>query len=158
VVTIMKEDERYMQVALEEAGLAFDLGEVPVGAVIVRDGKIISRAHNSNRSFKNAILHAEIIAIQGASEVLGNERLVNCDLYVTKEPCAMCAGAIIHSRIRNVYIGVADFKAGACGTVLTVCGSEKMNHLPHIEFGLLGDDAGKILQDFFKGLRDKNGR
>jgi tRNA(adenine34) deaminase len=154
----MKEDERYMQVALEEARLAFDHGEIPVGAVIVRDGEIISRAHNSNRSSKNPILHAEIIAIQRASEALGNERLVNCDLYVTKEPCAMCAGAIIHSRIKNVFIGVADFKAGACGTVLTVCGSEKMNHLPHIEFGLLSEDAERILQDFFKGLREKNQR
>jgi tRNA(adenine34) deaminase len=152
---IMKNGQRYMEVALEEARLAFRHGEVPVGAVIVRNGEIIARAHNGSRSFRNPVLHAEIIAIQKASEVLGNERLVNCDLYVTKEPCAMCAGAIILSRIENVYIGVEDFKAGACGTVLTVCGSEKMNHIPHVEFGLLGADAEKLLKDFFQGLREK---
>ena len=147
-----------MLVALEEAGLAFDLGEVPVGAVMVSDGEIISRAHNSNRSSGNPILHAEIIAIQRASEALGNERLVDCDLYVTKEPCAMCAGAIIHARIKNVYIGARDLKAGACGSVLTVCGSERMNHRPHIAFGMLGEDAERMLQDFFKGLRERKKR
>ncbi len=155
---IMGNGERYMEVALEEARLAFHRGEVPVGAVIVRNGEIVARAHNSNRSFGNPILHAEIIAIQRASEVLGNERLVNCDLYVTKEPCAMCAGAIILSRIKNVYIGVEDLKAGACGSVLTVCGSEKMNHIPHVEFGLLREDAEKLLQEFFQGLREKKKR
>lgn len=143
----------YMRAAIEEARIAYTMEEIPVGAVVVKDGAIIARAHNENRMLANPVMHAEIIAIQMACKFLDNERLTGCDLYVTKEPCAMCAGAIIHARIRNLIIATRDLKYGACGSVLTVCGDERLNHMPNIEFGLLEGEAGVLLSDFFKKLR-----
>lgn len=145
--------KEFMQSALEEAQKAYAIEEVPVGAVIVKDGKILSRGHNKNRTDRDPVQHAEIIAIRAAAKKLGNERLENCDLYVTKEPCAMCAGAIVHARIQNVFIGIRDTKYGACGTVLSVCGNEKLNHIPRIEFGLMEDEASNLLKRFFRELR-----
>lgn len=142
-----------MKIALKEAVVAFDKEEVPIGAVIVLDGKIISKAHNCTRTFKNPVKHAEIIAIEQAAKILNNERLTGCELYVTKEPCAMCAGAIVHARLRRVIIGASDDKYGACGTVLNICGNKKLNHRPEIEFGLLEKESRKLLMDFFKQKR-----
>lgn len=154
-ITTEEANTTFMQAALEEAAAAAAEGEIPVGAVIVREDKIISRGRNRNRSRQNAVLHAEIIAIQEASKITGNERLTGCDLYVTKEPCAMCAGAIVHARIRKVYIGTADSKYGACGTALTVCGNPLLNHVPEIDFGLCGDQSRELLRSFFDALREK---
>jgi tRNA(adenine34) deaminase len=140
----------FMLIALEEAETAFMSGEIPVGAVIVRDGELIARAHNSNRELHNPVKHSEIICIEEASRILGNERLLDCELYVTKEPCAMCAGAIVHARIKSVFIGAEDQKYGACGTVLNVCGNVLLNHVPKIEFGIMRDEASLVLKKFFK--------
>jgi len=142
-----------MQEALNQARLAWQKDEVPIGAIIVQNQQIIAKAYNKTRTSHSAINHAEIIAINEASKILQNERLINCDLYVTKEPCAMCAGAIIHARIANLFIGARDYKFGACGTVLSVCGNERLNHLPQISFGLLENEAIELLQSFFKNKR-----
>jgi tRNA(Arg) A34 adenosine deaminase TadA len=142
-----------MRTALAEAEAAAAMGEIPVGAVIVHEGRVIARAHNTNRSEQNALRHAEIIAIEAASRARGNERLNGCDLYVTKEPCAMCAGAIVHARIRRLIIGTEDIKYGACGTVLSVCGNPLLNHMPQIEFGLLREASQALLKQFFEKLR-----
>lgn len=149
-------DIEFMRLALEEAKTAFEKEEIPVGAVIVRDGAILARAHNLNRTQNNPTRHAEIICIEEAARILCNERLTDCDLYVTKEPCVMCAGAIVHARIRNVYISTEDTKYGACGTVLNVCGNSVLNHVPHIEFGLMREEASQMIKDFFKRLREKH--
>jgi tRNA(adenine34) deaminase len=152
-------DEEFMERALVKAGEAFVREEIPVGALIVKDDVIISTASNENRQKNDATLHAEIIAIRKASDYLKNERLTDCDLYVTKEPCAMCAGAIIHARIKRVIIGTEDFKYGACGTVFDVCGNSLMNHVPEIQFGVLREKSQALLQKFFqeKRLKKNNG-
>lgn len=139
--------------AIALAGEASILGEIPVGAVVVRDGKIISRSFNENRARRDPTMHAEIIAIKKACEALGNERLTGCDLYVTKEPCAMCAGAIVHARIRRLVIGTPDIKYGACGTVLDICGNPLLNHRPEILFGVKGDESAALLKEFFRQKR-----
>lgn len=142
-----------MQSALEEAQKAFEKGEIPVGAALVHEDTIIARNHNRNRAEHNPVKHAEILVIEEASDILGNERLTGCELYVTKEPCAMCAGAIVHARIARLIIGTPDAKYGACGSALSVCGNEKLNHIPVIEFGVLQEESAKLLSEFFKRLR-----
>jgi len=146
-------DEEFMEQALLIADEAYRRDEIPVGAVIVKDGIIISQGSNENREKHDATLHAEIIAIKKASEYLKNERLTGCDLYVTKEPCAMCAGAIVHSRIRCVIIGTEDSKYGACGTVFDICGNSRMNHIPGIKFGVLREKSSSLLKKFFQTKR-----
>ncbi len=144
----------FMQTALAEARDAFYRGEIPVGAVVVKDGAIIAAARNENRETNNPVRHAEIIAIERACARIGSERLTGCDLYVTKEPCAMCAGAIVHSRIRRLVIGARDGRYGACGSVLSVCGNRSLNHVPEIEFGILEQDAAELLKEFFSLRRN----
>src|SRR3990172_2636416 len=146
----------FMRMALVEAREAFSRGEVPVGAVIVKEGEIITAARNENRETSNPVRHAEIIAIEKACAAVGNERLTDCDLYVTKEPCAMCAGAIVHARIRRLVIGTRDRRYGACGTVLSVCGNRALNHLPQIKFRLLEQEAAGLMKDFFSLRRNGN--
>lgn len=148
----MKKTE-FMEIALNEAIKGYKLGEIPVGAVIEKDDKIISSAHNLNRTLNNPTRHAEIIVIENASKILKNERLTGCNLYVTKEPCAMCAGAIIHSRISCLIIGTRDPKYGACGTALSICGNNKLNYIPEIEFGILETKSSEILKKFFQERR-----
>jgi tRNA(adenine34) deaminase len=148
-------ENEFMAEAVAEAKNAAEAGEIPVGAVIVRDGDIISRGRNSNRTDNMATRHAEIAAIESASRALGNERLLGCSLYVTKEPCAMCAGAIIHSRIEHVYIGAPDIKYGAAGTVFDILGNAKFNHIPQITFGVMEKECVKLLKEFFAQLRKK---
>lgn len=149
------DDEFFMNEALLLAKDAASDDEIPVGAVIVHDGEIISRGRNENRGKSDPTLHAEIIAIRNAAEHLRNERLTGCELYVTKEPCAMCAGAIIHSRIKRVVIGAEDVRYGACGTVFDICGNIAMNHIPEIKFGVLMDESSALLKDFFRKKRVK---
>ena len=145
-----------MKIALEEATSAFKKDEVPIGAVIVYNNKIISKSHNCTRTLKNPTRHAEIIAIEEAAKVLDNERLIGCEIYITKEPCAMCAGAIVHARFKRVVIGARDEKYGACGTVLDVCGNQKLNHRPDIEFGLLENESRLLLKRFFEQKRGRS--
>ena len=148
-------DTEFMEIALAQAAMARDMDEVPVGAVIVKDGRVIARACNMNRRENCATRHAEMIAIEEASRVLENERLNGCELFVTKEPCVMCAGAIVHARIERLVIGARDSKYGACGTVLDVCGNAVLNHVPVIEFGLLESRSVELLQEFFRKKREK---
>lgn len=143
-----------MEEALKEAKKAYEKDEVPVGAVIVKDGKIISRAHNLRESKKMATAHAEILAIEKASKKMNSWRLVDCDMYVTLEPCTMCMGAIISSRIKNLYIGALDNKTGACGSFVDL-NMYKYNHTVNIYKGILLEKCEYILKDFFKKLRAK---
>ena len=145
--------EKFMKEALKEAGKAYDKMEIPVGAVIVKDGKIIARAHNQKETKFDTTKHAEILAIQKASKKLNSWRLLDCEMYVTLEPCSMCAGAIINSRIKKVYIGTKDEKTGAVGSVLNLFKDYKFNHNVEYELGIMSCESEKILKDFFKELR-----
>lgn len=145
--------EKYMKLALKEAKKAYDKGEIPVGAIIVKDDQIIAKAHNLKEMKNDTTKHAEILAIQKASKKLNSWRLENCEMYVTLEPCSMCAGALIQSRIKKVYIGTMDYKTGACGSVLNLLKDFKFNHVVDVETGILSKDCEKILKNFFKELR-----
>ena len=147
-------DEQLMQAALEEARVAAALGEVPVGAVVAKDGEIVSRAHNLRESGKNATYHAELLAIDAACKALGGWRLWQCELFVTLEPCPMCSGAIINSRLRRVVYGAKDPKAGCCGS-LTNLFALPFNHHPVVEQGLLEEESAALLRQFFARLRAK---
>lgn len=147
--------EEFMKIALAEAKKAFDKEEVPVGAVIVQNGKVIAKAHNLKETKNDTTRHAEILAIQKASKKLKKWRLTDCEMYVTLEPCSMCAGALINCRLKKLYIGTMDQKTGACGSVLNLLGDYKFNHIVEIETGVLQEDCEKILKDFFKFLREK---
>lgn len=146
--------EDFMREAIIEAKKAENIGEVPIGAVIVRDGKIISRGHNQRELKNQAISHAEIEAITKACQKLGTWRLSDCDLYVTLEPCPMCAGAIINARINTVYFGAYDQKGGCAGSLINLfdCG---FNHRPHLKSRILEQECTDILKDFFDELRNK---
>jgi len=139
----MNEKNKFMKAALKEAKKAFDKEEIPVGAVIVKNGKIISRAHNSKESSKNACGHAEILAIQKACKKAGAWRLLDCEMYVTLEPCPMCAGALIQSRISKVYIGTEDEKTGACGSKLNLLEDYKFNHDVQVEKYILKEECSR---------------
>jgi len=145
----------YMNEAYKEALKAYKKDEVPIGAVIVKDGKIIGRGHNERELKNDATLHAEITAIKKACRKLGSWRLNDCDMYVTLEPCAMCAGALIQARIRTVYIGTPDPKAGAVGSVVDILSIEKFNHKVDVVYGIMEDECSAILKSFFKELRTK---
>ena len=149
-----EEIENFMRDALKEAEAAFDLGEVPVGCVIVRGGEIIARGHNLTETLKDPTVHAEMNALREAAEKLGGWRLPGCSAYVTCEPCAMCAGAMVWARIEELYIGASDPKAGACGSVLNVAENKALNHQIRIERGILEEECGGILKDFFRKLRN----
>ena len=142
-----------MKEALKEAKKAYKKLEVPVGAVIVKNGEIIARGHNLKETKCDTTKHAEIIAIQRASKKLNAWRLEDCEMYVTLEPCTMCAGAIINSRIKKVYIGTEDPKTGACGSILNLFTNYKFNHKVEYEKGIMQKECEKILKDFFKDLR-----
>ena len=149
----MDRKEKFMKEALKEAKKAYDKLEVPVGAIIVKDDKIIARAHNLKETKLDTTKHAEILAIQKASKKVGAWRLCDCEMYVTLEPCSMCAGALINSRIKKVYIGARDEKTGACGSVLNLLEDYEFNHKVEIEYNVLEDECSKILTQFFKELR-----
>ena len=143
----------FMKQAIKEAEKAYKKLEVPVGAIIVKDGKIIAKAHNQKETKTDTTKHAEILAIQKASKKLKTWRLIDCDMYVTLEPCTMCAGAIINSRIKKVYIGTMDEKTGAVGSVLNLFEDYTFNHKVESENGLLKDECEDMLKNFFKELR-----
>ena len=146
-------EEKFMREALKEAQKAYNKLEVPVGCVIVKDGKIIARGHNQKETKKDTTKHAEMIAIQKASKKLDSWRLLNCEMYVTLEPCSMCAGAIINARIKKVYIGTLDEKTGAAGSVFNLFKDYTFNHKVEVETGILKTDCEIILKKFFKELR-----
>jgi tRNA(adenine34) deaminase len=146
---------KYMLEALEEAKKAYDLGEVPVGAVVVKDGEIIGRGHNLTETQKDPTLHAEMIALRQAAQHLGGWRLIGCDMYVTVEPCSMCAGAIVWSRIEHLYIGTMDPKGGACGSVFNIPQEPRLNHYVEIETGIMQQECQDIMKTFFRELRKK---
>ncbi len=148
-----KNIEEYMQEALKEAKAAAAEGEVPIGAVIVRGGEIIARAHNRTEQAKDPTAHAEILAIREAAARLGGWRLPGCSMYVTVEPCSMCAGAIVWSRIERLYIGAMDPKAGACGSLYNIPCDSRLNHNVEIETGLMGEECSRLMKDFFRKLR-----
>ena len=150
----MEQKEYYMKQALKEAKKAYKKLEVPVGAVIVKDGKIIARAHNQKETKTDTTKHAEILAIQKASKKLESWRLIDCEMYVTLEPCSMCAGAIINSRIKKVYIGAMDEKTGAVGSVLNLFEDYTFNHKVEAETGIMEKECQETLKKFFKELRE----
>jgi len=148
-------DENFMREALRQAQKANEAGEVPVGAVIVRAGKIIARAHNQVELLKDATAHAEMVALTQAEAAVGDWRLIDCDLYVTKEPCTMCAGALVLTRIRRVIFGCTDPVAGSAGSVINLLQMPDFNHRCDIASGVLQDECATILQDFFRRRRDE---
>ncbi len=151
-------DEKFMRLALKEAQKAYNEDEVPVGAVLVKDGKIIAKAHNQKETKLDTTKHAEIIAIQKASKKLKNWRLEDATLYVTLEPCTMCIGAIIGARIKRVCFGTMEEKTGACGSVLNIPKDHKFNHIVEVESGIMEDECKAILQEFFKTLRKRKSK
>ena len=142
-------DDYFMREALRQAHKAYAADEVPVGAVVMRDGKIIARAHNQVELLKDATAHAEMLALTEAEAAVGDWRLTDCDLYVTKEPCAMCAGALVHTRIRRVIFGCTDPSAGAAGSMMNLLQTPAFNHQCDIASGVLQNECSAILQDFF---------
>jgi tRNA(adenine34) deaminase len=147
-------DEDFMRAALNQALLAYEAGEVPVGAIIVHEGRVIGRGYNQRELLNDPTAHAEMIAITEASESLQSWRLENCTMYVTLEPCPMCAGAIVNSRIKRVVYGATDPKAGACGTLFNLVQDSRLNHRASLQTGILGEEAGELLKSFFREARE----
>ncbi len=147
------EDEGWMREAMAEARLAEQAGEVPVGAVVVRAGEIIARGRNRVIGTSDPCAHAEIVALREAGRLLGNYRLEGCDVYATLEPCAMCAGALLHARVRRLVYAATDPKAGACGSVLGVMNHPQLNHRVEVRAGLLAAECGALLSEFFRARR-----
>lgn len=151
----METDEYYMKIAIEEAQKAEQLGEVPIGAVIVKNHQIIARAHNLRETMQQPTAHAEHLAIERAADVLGSWRLEDCTLFVTLEPCVMCAGTIVMSRIPSIKYGAADPKGGCSGSLMNLLNQTNFNHRAQVESGLLEAECGNLLRKFFKNLREK---
>jgi tRNA(adenine34) deaminase len=147
-------DEYFMREALRLASKAAEAEEVPVGAIVVRAGKIIARAHNQVELLNDATAHAEMLALTQAEAAVGDWRLTDCDLYVTKEPCPMCAGALVHTRVRRVIFGCADPAGGAAGSVINLLHMPGLNHRCDVAAGVLENECAGILKDFFRGKRD----
>lgn len=148
-------EEKFMKEAIKLAKKAQLLDEMPVGAVIVKDGKIIARGHNKRETKKNALLHAEIDAINKACRKLGGWRLVGCDMYVTLEPCPMCAGALLNARVENVYFGAYDEKSGCAGSALNLFNMNLCNYSLNVQGGILQEECTLVIKDFFKNLRNR---
>ncbi|GJI87454.1 tRNA-specific adenosine deaminase [Rugamonas sp. R1(2021)] len=142
-----------MRLALEQAQHAWDLGEVPVGAVVVKDGVVIARGYNQPIGRHDPTAHAEIVALRAAAEALGNYRLPGCELYVTLEPCVMCSGAMMHARLARVVYGATDPKTGACGSVLNLFEQEQLNHHTDVAGGVMAEECGDMLKSFFAARR-----
>ena len=151
----MLTDEYFMRIALDEAGKAMENGEVPIGAVLVREGKVLARAHNSPISRKDPSAHAEMLVLREAARKTGNYRLTGAGLYVTLEPCVMCAGAILQARLSRVIFGCRDPKAGAVVSLYQILNDSRLNHQPNVTEGILGQECGEILSRFFKEKRIK---
>jgi tRNA(adenine34) deaminase len=153
---MLDEDSRYMTYALREAEKAYDSGEVPVGCVIVHDGDLVGKAHNLRETLQDPTAHAEVLAITQAANHLGSWRLEDTRMYVTLEPCPMCAGAIILARIPQVFYGAVDPKGGCCGTLMNLLEDSRFNHQPRVDGGLMSEECGGILSAFFREIRDKS--
>jgi tRNA(adenine34) deaminase len=151
---VSMQDESFMQAGLDEARLAAAAGEVPIGAVVVVRGEIIARGQNRVLRDVDPTAHAEIVAMRAAAHVLGNYRLPDCELYVTLEPCAMCSGAMVHSRLARLIFGAADPKAGAVGSALEVLNHPRLNHKMAVTAGVLSEECGAILKEFFRARRE----
>lgn len=151
----MDSHEKYMKEAIKQAKKAAAIGEVPIGCVIVYDGKIIGRGYNRRKVDKNTLSHAELVAIKKASKYMDDWRLEDCDMYVTLEPCQMCSGAIVQARMKRVYIGCMNPKAGCAGSIFNLLQVPEFNHQVEITKGILEEECSKILKDFFKDLREK---
>jgi tRNA(adenine34) deaminase len=151
-------DELFMKEALKEAYKAYEINEVPIGAVIVRNGEIVGRGYNQKETLKDATLHAEISAIKDACKNLGGWRLPGCTMYVTLEPCAMCAGALVNARVENLVVGTRDLKTGACGSVLNIVQMDNLNHQIDVRFGMLEEECTAIIKDFFSELRKQKNK
>lgn len=149
----MPEHETYMREALIEAQKAYDMGEVPIGAVIVQGNEVIARGHNLRETTKDPTAHAEVVAMREAALVVGSWRLDNCRLYVTVEPCCMCAGACINARVERIVFGTADERFGACGSLLDVAGDTRFNHRCAVEGGILAQECRDIMRRFFAQRR-----
>jgi tRNA(adenine34) deaminase len=149
------QDEHFMREAIKEAKIAEDLNEVPIGAVIVMEGKVVARAHNLREIEQNAVAHAELLAIDQACKELGTWRLEEATLYVTLEPCPMCAGAIILSRVKRVVYGAADPKGGCAGTLMNLLEDDRFNHQSEVTSGVLEKECGQMLSDFFRKIRER---
>jgi tRNA(adenine34) deaminase len=149
----MREDAAWMQIALEQARRAAELGEVPIGALVIKDGVILGQGHNRNLLDNDPTAHAEMVALRQAAAQFGNHRLVGCEMVVTIEPCAMCAGAMIHARLARLVYGASDPKAGAAGSVLQVLNHPRLNHKLQITPGILNDRCSEILKSFFQARR-----
>ncbi len=145
----------YMKEAFKEAHQAQIMGEVPIGAVVIHQGQIIGRGHNMREKFQDATYHAEVLAIMEACQALGSWRLEDCDLYVTLEPCIMCAGAIINARVKRVFFAAPDRKAGATTSLYHLLEDERLNHQVEVHQGLMQEEASKMLKDFFKNIRKR---
>lgn len=152
----MEQHIKYMKEALKQAKKAYALGEVPIGCVIVYEDKIIGRGYNRRNTDKNTLAHAEITAINRASKKMGDWRLEDCTLYVTLEPCQMCSGAIVQSRITNVVMGCMNPKAGCAGSILNILEMPEFNHQVNVTRGVMEEECSRILQDFFRELRIRN--
>lgn len=150
----MREKEKYMKMAIVQAKKAERLDEVPIGCVIVHDGMVVGRGYNRRNIDRNTLSHAELNAIRKASRKLGDWRLDGCEMYVTTEPCQMCAGAIVQARIKKVYIGCMNPKAGCAGSILNLLQVDKFNHQVEIESGILKDECSSLLTSFFRKLRN----
>lgn len=153
----MTQDEQYMRLAIEQAKKAYAIGEVPIGAVVVRDGEVVGVGYNRRETGKNALYHAELEAINDACTRLGGWRLWQCELYVTLEPCPMCAGAIINSRLRRVVYGCEDYKAGSVRSVIHLF-DLPYNHKPEVTSGVLAEECAALLSDFFRELRERKAK
>ena len=151
----MEKDAIYMKEPLKQAKKAYKIKEVPIGCVIVHEDKIIARGYNKRNSKKNTLAHAEIIAINKASKVLGDWRLEDCTMYITLEPCQMCAGAIVQARVKRVVIGSMNPKAGCGGSILNLLQMEQFNHQVDVERGILEEECSQMLKEFFKELREE---
>lgn len=151
----MNQDEKYMKEAIRQAKKAYALGEVPIGCVIVYEGKIIGRGYNRRTIDKNTLAHAEMIAIKKASKNMNDWRLEECTMYVTLEPCQMCSGAIVQSRMKKVVIGCMNPKAGCAGSILNLLQMDAFNHQVELEIGVLGEECSEMMKSFFRELREK---
>lgn len=147
------DDARYMQMALEQAQKAFSRGEVPVGAVLVREGRVLAAARNRCEKLKDPTAHAEILVLREAGQVLGGWRLTGCTLYVTLEPCPMCAGALVQARIERLVYGAADLKSGACDTLYNIVQDKRLNHRLAVTAGVMGAECAALLREFFYSRR-----
>lgn len=158
VSVLNPDDSAFMRLALREAQRAFDAGEVPVGAVVVHQGRVIGKGFNQREKLEDPTAHAEMLAITAAAQELQSWRLEDCTLYVTLEPCPMCAGAIVNARVARVVFGAADPKAGACGTLMNVIQDARLNHRAELVCGVLAEEAGAILKEFFRTKRKRAAR